>query len=63
MSINIQKMKLLSKVTQRETLSAMPHSQNSIFQLDLQLNLTKYSQNTTIFVKDYQAEIEFLPTR
>ena len=38
-SINTQKMKLLSKVTQRyvfskiatfETLSAMPHSQNSI---------------------------------
>ena len=39
MSINIQKMKLLPKVTQRyifskvttfETLSVMPHSQNSI---------------------------------
>ena len=56
-------MKLLSKVTQRETLSAMPHSQNSIYQLDLQLNLTMYSQNITIFVKDCQAEIEFLPSR
>ena len=44
-SINTQKMKLLPKVTQRyvfskitfKTLSAMPHSQNSIFQLDMLL--------------------------
>ena len=59
-------MKPLPKVTKRatfETLSAMPHSQNSIFQLDLQLDLTKYSQNITIFVKGGQAEMEFLPTR
>ena len=46
-------MKLLPKVTQRykflkitfETLSAMPHSQNSIFKLDVQFNLKKRSQN------------------
>ena len=59
-------MKPLPKVTKIatfETLSAMPHSQNSIFQLDLQLDLTKYSQNITIFVKGGQAEMEFLPTR
>ena len=61
--MNIQKMKLLSGVTQKETLSATPHSQNSIFQLDFQLDLTKYSQNISIFVKDCQTEIEFLPTR
>ena len=57
-------MKLVPKVTQRyvvskiatfETQSAMSHSRNSIFQLDLQLDLTKYSQNITIFVKGCQA--------
>ena len=48
MSINTQKMKLLPKVTQGyvfskitfNTLSAMPHSQNSIFQVDVRFDLT-----------------------
>ena len=49
-------MKLLPKVTQSykflkitfETLSAMPHSQNSVFKLDVQFNLKKRSQNIKI---------------
>ena len=64
-------MKLLPKVTQRykfskitfETLSAMPHSQNSIFKLDVQFNLKKGCQNIIVFVKDCQTEMEFCPTR
>ena len=64
-------MKFLPKVTQKykfskitfETLSAMPHSQNSIFKLDVQFNLKKRSQNIKDFVKDCQAEVEFFPTR
>ena len=64
-------MKFLPKVTQKnkfseitfETLSAMPHSQNSIFKLDVQFNLKKRFQNIKDFVKDCQAEVEFFPTR
>ena len=64
-------MKLLPKVTQRykfskitfETLSAMPHCQNSIFKLDVQFNLKKGCQNIIVFVKDSQTEMEFCPTR